>query len=150
MGSGQLSRSNPNFCFDMQRTGRVKTFSRWTFVLLSFLFLLCSTARANEINYSAIGWWQIKYRTVDNLRGCVAEARFQDQTKIEMALIEQDNTKTWTFFLSNPGWNAWIRRKKQHTLIIAAVNPTRVWRDIWSTTDDNSLYLNASIDFMNQ
>jgi serine protease Do len=111
--------------------------------------LLCSTAQATEVNYSAIGWWQIKFGTVDNLSGCLAEARFQDQTKIEMALIEQGNTKSWTFFVSNPRWNSWISRKKQHTLIVAAVNPTRVWRDVWSTTDDNSLYLNASVDFMN-
>ena len=120
--------------------------------LLSMLSALasfcCDIARA-DVDYAEIGWWKIRHRAVDALSGCLATAHFQDQTQIEMALIQQGSTKQWTIFISNPRWNSWISKRKHHTLFFAAVNPTRIWRDAWSVGENNVLYLNASVDFVN-
>ncbi len=109
---------------------------------------MSNCAQAADTDYARIGWWQIVYRETGTLTGCQAEARFTDQTTIAMALI-QDGSKSWFVFISNPRWNSWISRKRQHTLVVAAINPNRIWRGPWSVTDGSELVLNASVDFVN-
>ena len=112
--------------------------------LLSYDF-----ARATDVEYATIGWWTITYREVDTLSGCHATARFQDKTEIEVALIQETNSRSWLVFIYNPTWTSWVARKRQHTLHFAAINPDKLWRGVWSVNKNNELYISASVDFMN-
>jgi S1-C subfamily serine protease len=114
-------------------------------VLLSVLF--CNFAQATDSNYATIGWWQIIYREVSDLNGCQATARFEDQTEIVIALIQNSNSRSWHVFIYNPKWESWVRRKSEQTLIIVAINPTKIWRGPWGVSS-NSLNINASVDFI--
>lgn len=58
--------------------------------VLSSIGLCSFTARADDVVYSNIGWWQIAYRKVDNLTGCHAVAHFKDRTVLQLALIQSD------------------------------------------------------------
>jgi hypothetical protein len=78
---------------------------RATCVLTALLALLlanalsCKLALAAEEDYATIGWWKITYREVDSLRGCQATARFQDNTEIEMALVQETESRSWVVFI---------------------------------------------------
>jgi uncharacterized protein len=98
--------------------------------------------------YSKVGWWTITHRVVGSLSGCDAASRFQDETLIEMALIQSNaNNKEWAIFISNPRWNAWISRKRQHTLRFVT---TRNWQGNFAVNDYNALWMGGlSIEFRN-
>ena len=122
------------------------------FTILALLLanlLSCDFARASEIDFATIGWWTITYRETDTLRGCQATARFQDKTEMEMALVQETDSKSWLVFIYNPTWTSWVARKRQHTLHFAAINPDKFWHGVWSVSKNNELYVSASIDFMN-
>jgi S1-C subfamily serine protease len=112
---------------------------------------LCNFAQASgDINYSAIGWWQIIYREVGALTGCQATAQFQDQTTIKLALIQEGTDKKWVVYISNPKWASWLGKKRQHTLWVVAIDPQKPWKAPWFVSDDKgSLYISARIEFIN-
>jgi hypothetical protein len=119
---------------------------------LAFSFmLLCNFAQASEDkDYAKIGWWHIAYREVDDMTGCDAKAEFQDRTRVTIAQIQKDNGKSWAIFISNPKWDSWMAKRKQHFLFIVTINPNKVWSDPWSVTDDGSqLFMTANVDFVN-
>ena len=121
-----------------------------TAAVLSLSVFFCNFAQAaRDVDYATIGWWRIIYREVDNVAGCQATARFNDQTEIAMALIQAGNSKAWNVYISNPNWNSWVGRKSQHTLVIVAINPNKIWRGPWSVDRHNDLYLTSSIEFIN-
>jgi S1-C subfamily serine protease len=117
-------------------------------VLLVSLFF-CNFAQAEDVPYATIGWWRVIYREVANLTGCQATARFDDETVVAMALIQDGNGKGWNVFISNPKWDSWVRRKSQHTLFIVAINPNKLWRGPWSVNGNNELHIASSIEFVN-
>jgi S1-C subfamily serine protease len=108
-----------------------------------------SSVRAEEVHYANIGWWTVAYRPFDNLNGCNAESRFTDQTLVEFALLESQSEKGWALFLSNPQWDAWVKKGAEHRLIISADG--KIWRGSFKVADDKkTLFIGgASIDFMN-
>jgi hypothetical protein len=86
-------------------------------VLLLNGFVLCNFgAQADVVPYSRIGGWSVAYLEVGNLSGCRAAAQFPDQTIFQMAQIQSGTNKAWIIFISNPKWNAWIGKGKQHRL----------------------------------
>ena len=128
------------------RSARVIGAAAALFLLYSFI---CNFAYAGDVGYSQIGWWRVVYRDTGTQVGCQAEARFNDQTEIAMALIQAGSGSSWLVFVSNPRWNAWITKKAQHTITVAELNPDRTWRGAWGVVNGTALVLNASIDFMN-
>jgi S1-C subfamily serine protease len=104
---------------------------------------------AGDAEYSKVGWWHITYREVTDMTGCQASAEFQDQTRISIALIREDDSKSWTVFISNPNWDSWIARKTQHFLWVVAINPNKVWRGSWSVTDNKELFVSSRVEFIN-
>jgi serine protease Do len=127
-----------------------KSSHRWSVLLaLPLLGLLSHDLAQAEEEYAKIGWWRISYREVENLRGCEAAAKFQDQTEFALSLIQGDGNKSWVVFLSNPQWVSWIAKKKRHLLSFAPINPTRLWQDAWSVDDSNRLYLPARVELIN-
>jgi hypothetical protein len=88
---------------------------------VGLLWLGCN-AQAEDVDYSKIGWWQIVYREVETLNGCQATARFQDQTEVSMALIQDGDRKSWMVYIYNPRWT-WVRKNTQHVLFFALINP---------------------------
>ena len=78
--------------------------------------------------------------------GCYASARFNGQTEIQLTLVQSDNNKQWLVFISNPQWNIWVGKKKQHILRFVAA---KAFRGNFTVTDNNSLAADVSIDFMN-
>ena len=122
-------------------------------ILAAVLTALCLNAfmceaEAQDVQYAQIGWWQIIYRETGTQAGCQAEARFHDQTDIALALVQEGNNKSWYVFVSNPKWNSWISRSAQHTVVVAAINPNKIWRGPWAVVN-KALVLNASVDFVN-
>ncbi len=117
---------------------------------LSLAALFCGFVEAAaDVDYSKVGWWQIAYREVEDLSGCQATAEFDDQTRISIALIQDDNRQAWSVFISNPRWEPWIAKKRRHFLWFVAINPHKVWRGEWSATDDNrQLYVAARSEFI--
>jgi serine protease Do len=104
---------------------------------------------AADAEYAKIGWWQISYREVDDWSGCQAAARFDDQTQLMLALIG-DYSKHWTVFLSNPTWRSWIATRKRHSVVLASINPAKLWRDAWSpTAEGDGLFLVAGKELIN-
>lgn len=108
-----------------------------------------SGVRAEEVHYANIGWWTVVYKEFDNLNDCNAASRFTDQTLVEFALLQNQGEKGWALFLSNPQWEAWVRRGSEHRLTITADN--KVWHGIFKVADDKkTLFIGGtSIDFMN-
>src|SRR5262245_27077257 len=100
-------------------------------VLLLSVFL-CNLAQAGDIDYATIGWWRIQYREVKNLTGCQATARFNDQTEISIAQIQDSYGKGWNVYIFNPNWVSWVGRKSQHNLTFVAISPNKLWRGPWS------------------
>jgi serine protease Do len=104
--------------------------------------------QTGDANYSTVGWWSIIYRRTGNLSGCMASSRFQDQTLLQIALIQSGTSqKEWAIFISNPRWNTWIARKRQHVLRFMT---QKLWWGNFSADNENVLSnYSASIDFMN-
>jgi S1-C subfamily serine protease len=115
-------------------------------LLLGNLFLPNFAQAAGESSYSRVGWWEIVYKEVDDSNSCYAVARFNGETTIQLSLIQSDYSKQWVVFISNPQWNVWVERKKQHILRFAAAK--RFW-GTFSVTENNSLFLPVSIEFVN-
>src|SRR6266436_3631509 len=116
-------------------------------------FVLCNFgARADVVPYSKIGWWSVAYLEVGNLSGCRAAAQFPDQTILQMALIQSGTDKGWIIFISNPRWNAWIGKRKEHRLSLVTDWPTtKPWQYTFSTSGDSKTLstTDASVEFMN-
>jgi S1-C subfamily serine protease len=118
--------------------------------ILSLSVFFCNFVQAEDhLDYSKVGWWQITYREASNMTGCDARAEFQDQTRIAIALIQEDNSKCWAIFISNPRWDSWIVRKTQHFLWVVTINPNKVWRGSWSVTDGKELFMSSRVEFIN-
>jgi serine protease Do len=83
------------------------------------------------------------------MTGCDAKAEFQDRTSVTLALIQGDNGKSWAVFISNPKWNSWMTKNKRHLLFVMTINPSKVWQDTWSVTDEGSLFMSAKVEFIN-
>src|SRR5262245_24486031 len=99
-----------------------------------------------------IGGWSVVYREVGNLSGCLATAQFPDQTIFQMALIQTGTDKGWVIFISNPRWNGWIGKSKQHRLSLVTDWPTtKPWQYTFSTSGDSKTLstTDASVEFMN-
>jgi uncharacterized protein/S1-C subfamily serine protease len=95
-------------------------------------------ARLPDKEYTRIGWWTITYRVVGNMNGCDATAQFQDQTSFQMSLVQSvSSEKEWALFVSNPRWNSWITKKRQHLLRFAADDI--LWWLNFSANDQNVL-----------
>ena len=121
-----------------------------TATVLSLSLFFCNFAQAaGDVDYAKIGWWRVIYREVDNLSGCQASVRFSDQTEISIALIQDASGKEWNVYIFNPQWVSWVGGKSQHTLLIVAINPNRLWRGPWSVNRNNTLHLISSVDFIN-
>jgi len=89
---------------------------------------------------------------VGNLSGCLATAQFRDQTIFQMALIQTGTDKGWVIFISNPGWNGWIGKSKQHRLSLVTDWPTtKSWPYTFSISGDSKILstTDASVEFMN-
>ena len=100
-------------------------------------------------SYAKIGWWTGSYRIVGNMNGCDATAQYQDQTFFQMSLIQSvSSEKEWAMFISNPRWNNWVAKKRQHTLQFVADD--RRWRFYFSANDRNTLSVfNVKTDVIN-
>jgi serine protease Do len=131
----------------MRKIARLPSVLNATALWLNLFIGNCAEAGA-DAEYAKIGWWQISYGEVNDLTGCQAVARFKDQTELVLALIGNDG-KHWAIFLSNPEWISWIATRKRHSLVFASINPTKLWRDSWSSTESNGLYLRARKEFIN-
>ena len=118
--------------------------------LISFVVFSPNFTQAADVHYSTIGWWQITYREVDDTTGCEAKTEFQDQTRISIDLIQADDGKSWVIFISNPNWDSWIAKKKQHFLWVVGINPNKVWRTNWSATENGKeIFTSARVEFIN-
>jgi hypothetical protein len=60
--------------------------------------------------------------------GCEAQVDFQGPTKPSIILMQPNDGKSWAIFISNPKWDSWIAKKKQHFLWIVALNPNNSWK----------------------
>jgi serine protease Do len=116
--------------------------------VIGCLVLGNSPARADDIPYSQIGWWQIGYRELQQNNGCFAYARFRDQTEIQLELMQfSANDKGWAILIYNPYWEQWVLRKQNHILFFWA---SKSWRGLFSVTQDNSLMsVDLSTNFIN-
>jgi len=117
------------------------------FLLIGGVLHNSAAAQAEDIAYCKIGWWQIKYRELEDMNGCYAASLFR-QTLLHMALAQTDKGKAWFIFISNPAWDSWIKRKKQHTLIFVTTKPWQGTFFVSSGTTELSS-TNLSIEFMN-
>jgi hypothetical protein len=95
-----------------------------------------------------IGGWSVEYLEVGSLSGCSAVAQFPDQTIFQMLQIQSGTNKKWIIFISNPKWNPWIGKSKQHRLLFVTTKP---WLVTFSTFGDSKIlsFTEASVDFMN-
>ena len=101
----------------------------------------------DETAYAKVGWWSVTHKQEGDLSGCSARAQFADQTIVELALIQSDSGKMWAFFMSNPGWRAWIAGRSEHALWLLTTTP---WHLTFKVSDNKiTLMLGASVDFMN-
>ena len=116
-------------------------------LLLGALVSSTLAARAEDVEYSKIGWWSISYTKLDDLSGCRATAPFDQGTILEMALFQKGGQE-WVFSISNPKWKAWMVKKRKHDLRLGT---TSRWQGTFSLSDDKTslIFVGASIDFMN-
>jgi serine protease Do len=116
-------------------------------------FVLCNFgAQADVTPYSQIGAWSVVYLEVGNLNGCRAAAQFPDQTVFQMFQIQSGTDKAWVVFISNPRWNAWIGKRKEHRLLLVTDWPTtKPWPYTFSTSGDTKILstTDATVEFMN-
>ena len=118
----------------MKTISRAILGARIASALLLTGLVLCNFGAQADVLYSKIDGWSVVYREVGNLSGWLATAQFPDQTIFQMALIQTGTDKGWVIFISNPRWNGWIGKSKQHRLSLVT--------ETLSTTD-------ASVEFMN-
>ena len=115
-------------------------------LMLSALVSSTFAARADDVEYSRIGWWSISYTKLDDLSYCRAMAPFEHGTVLEMALFQKGG-QGWVLSISNPEWKAWMLKKRRHDLKLES---TSAWRGPFSLSDDKtSLVAGASIDLIN-
>jgi serine protease Do len=129
----------------------MKTFNRAILGLLIGFDLCCSGAQA-DVFYSKHGGWTVAYLEVGNLNGCRAMQQFPDQTVFQMVQIQSGTDKAWIIFISNPRWNAWIGKRKEHRLSLVTDWPTaKPWQYTFSASGDSKLLstTGASVEFMN-
>ena len=83
--------------------------------------------------------------------GCLAAAQFPDQTIFQMAQIQSGTNKGWLVLISNPKWNPWIGKRKQHQLWVVTTRADKPWLITFSTSNDGKtlFFAEASIEFMN-
>ncbi len=115
-------------------------------------FVLCNFSAQADVPYSKIGEWSVAYLEVGNLSGCRAAAQFPDQTIFQMVHIQSGTDKGWIIFISNPRWNAWIGKRKEHRLWLVTDWPmTKPWQYTFSTSGDSKTLstTDASVEFMN-
>jgi S1-C subfamily serine protease len=118
-------------------------------LLLSGLVLCSFGAQADvKVSYPKIGGWSVEYLEVGSLSGCSAAAQFPDQTLFQMVQIQSGTNKKWIIFISNPKWNPWIGKNKQHRLLFVTTKP---WLVTFSTFGDSKTlsFTDASVEFMN-
>src|SRR5262249_7975162 len=97
-------------------------------LLLGGLVLCNFGAQADvRVPYLKIGGWSLEYQEVDKFSGCLAWAQFPDQTVFRMGQIQSGTTKGWVIFISNPKWNPWIGKKKQHQLWLVTTRADKPW-----------------------
>jgi serine protease Do len=135
----------------------MKTFSRAILgahriasALLLSGFVLCNFGAQADVFYSKIGGWSVAYVEVGNLSGCRAAAQFPDQTIFQMVQIQSGTV--WVIFISNPRWNDWIGKRKEHRLSLVTDWPTtKPWPFTFSTSGDSKTLstTDASVEFMN-
>ncbi len=123
---------------------------RMASALLLSGFVLCNFGAQADVLYSKIGGWSVAYLEVGNLSGCRAAAQFPDQTIFQMVHIQSG--PDWIIFISNPRWNAWIGKRKEHRLSLVTDWPTtKPWQYTFSTSGDSKTLstTDASVEFMN-
>ena len=81
-------------------------------LLLSALVSITFAARAEDVEYSRIGWWSISYTKLDDISGCRATAPFDQETVLKMALFHSKSGQEWVVSISNPKWKAWTVKKR--------------------------------------
>jgi serine protease Do len=121
-------------------------------LLLSGLVLCNFGAQADvHVTYLTIGGWSLEYLEVGKLSGCRAQAQFPDQTIFQMALIQSGTNKAWVVFISNPKWDPWIGKKKQHQLWLVTTRADKPWLVTFSTSNDGKTlsFIEATVEFMN-
>ena len=91
-------------------------------LLLSALVSGTFAARAEDVEYSKIGWWSISYTKLDDLSYCRAMAPFDQGTVLEMALFQKGG-QGWVVSISNPTWKAWMVKKRRHDLRLETTLP---------------------------
>ena len=98
-----------------------------------------------------IGGWSLEYLEVGKLNGCDAPTQFPDQTIFQMVLIQSGTDKAWVIFISNPKWNLWIGKKKQHQLWLVTTRADNPWLVTFSTSNDGKTlsFTQATVEFMN-
>jgi S1-C subfamily serine protease len=119
---------------------------------LSGLVLCNFGAQADvHVPYLKIGGWSLEYLEVGKLSGCRAAAQFPDQTVFQMALIQSGTDKSWVIFISNPKWNAWIGKRKQHQLWLVTTRVDKPWQGTFFPSNDGTTlsFTDASVEFMN-
>jgi serine protease Do len=116
-------------------------------------FVLCNFCAQADVHvpYLKIGGWSLEYLEVGKLSGCRAQAQFPDQTIFQMVLIQSGTDKAWVIFISNPKWNPWIGKKKQHQLWLVTTRADKPWLVTFSTSNDGKTlsFTQATVEFMN-
>jgi serine protease Do len=124
-----------------------------TSALLLSGFVLCNFGAQADVHvpYLKIGGWSLEYLEVGKLSGCRAQAQFPDQTIFQMVLIQSGTDKAWVIFISNPKWNPWIGKKKQHQLWLVTTRADKPWLVTFSTSNDGKTlsFTQATVEFMN-
>ncbi len=121
-------------------------------LLLGGLVLCNFGAQADvRVPYLKIGGWSLEYLEVGKFSGCLAAAQFPDQTIFQMAQVQSGTNKGWLVLVSNPKWNPWIGKKKQHQLWLVTTRADKPWLVTFSTSNDGKTlsFTEASIEFMN-
>jgi len=121
--------------------------------LLLSSFALCNFGAQADVRvpYLKIGGWSLEYLEVGKFSGCLAAAQFPDQTIFQMAQIQSGTNKGWLVLISNPKWNPWIGKRKQHQLWVVTTRADKPWLITFSTSNDGKTlsFAEASIEFMN-
>ena len=133
----------------MSRTPKICTIIGVALLFTATLFSTLVVAKAEDVEYSTIGFWKVTYRKVDDISMCAARAQFDDKTIISLALFQSkdDPDRQWVFYIYNPEWKSWLGKKTKYDLVIAT---HKDWRGSFSLTDNKEeLFSSVSIEFMN-
>lgn len=78
------------------------------------------------------------------------EQNFRIRQEFSIALIQEDNSRSWAVIISNPNWDSWVAKKTQHFLWVVALNPNKVWRGSWIVTKNRKeLFMSSRVEFIN-